>query len=842
MKNILKIIAIICLFTLLNPFSVFAEKEPKEIESFEKEEDNVRFMFKPKKISSQSNSPIPLDKIKDRQIIIKKVESKSPLDLNRYQVVDRDVLEKMDPGKWITIRIPDTLDYYEELSLIKKLPGVASASPDQIYQASIVPKDPYYENHQNYLTSIGMERAWDVTQGTSNVKVAVIDSGINPSHEDLTYRLTDGFDGVYGGAVRSDADGHGTHVTGIIAANANTKGVVGVSPKVKVEPIKVEGEEGLSTTAIIRGVEYAIDKNVDIINMSFGGYNPIEALQDVLWNAHQEGIVLIAASGNDDTSMTSYPAGYPWVIAVGATDTTRSSTSVADFSNFGPHIDVAAPGVDILSTSNVGGYGSGSGTSFSAPIVSGLAALIRSKHPNWTPAQVEFALQNGAKQLYSQESHPYVGFGQVNGYQSLNTSLSDMGRDTSTWSVNGAKEITAGTYKEKYNFPNDNDLYEFSMDYPGELTLKLSHPEQHIDSVMKVYQEVNGVIYELYSIDRSYEGEPETLTFDAEKGKYYIGVQDYYENWSKKAYTLEVKQNLDQPARINGTSRYETAVEIAKQGWGNGSEAVVLAQGHDFPDALSGASLAFELEAPILLTRSNDLISATRNEILRLGAKKVYILGGPGAINEDVEKELKQMGLQVTRLAGTNRYQTSAKIAEKLLHLQGRASFDKAVVSYGRKFPDALASAPYAAQNGYPILLTKQDALPNEIRPIAKNVEQAYVVGGPGVVSDQVLSELPNGVRFAGTNRYETAVEFIEGINIDTNEVIVVTGQAFADALTGSVLAANQQKPIILVRTNHIPDEIETLIDRHQPSSYTILGGYGAVNEEVGAQLLQKSR
>ncbi|MBX0357666.1 cell wall-binding repeat-containing protein [Halobacillus sp. Nhm2S1] len=845
MKNLLKVVVTMfflsSLSMFLDPFYVLAEKEPKKIQSFQHEEDQFRSQFKPKKVTSQSKKPIPLDQIYDRQIVIKKKDAGVTLKLHKYEVVDNDVLEKLAPGMWMTVRIPESLDYEEELITIDEFPGVESASPDQIYQPSYLPSDPYYRSQQDYLKEIDMERAWEITQGTSQVKVAVIDSGVTPSHEDLTSRLTDGFDGILSGPVRSDEVGHGTHVTGIIAANANTKGVIGVSPKVKVEPIKVGTSDGLSTTAIIRGVQYAIDRNVDVINMSFGGYTPDPLLQDVLWQAYQEGIVLVAASGNDDTSAFSFPAGYPWVIAVGATDTTRSSTTAAGFSNYGLHIDVAAPGVGIVSTDRFGSYGSGDGTSFSAPIVSGLAALLKSKHPGWNPDQVEFALQNGAEQLYGQESHPYVGFGQVNGYQSLTTTLSDMGPDTSTWSVDGAKKISAGTYYEKFNFPNDNDLYAFTMKYPGELSINLSHGEKHMDPVMNVYQEVDGVIYELYSIDSRYEGEPETLSFYADRGKYYISVRDYYANWSKTAYELEVKQKLDQPARIYGKNRYETAVEISREGFRNGTNTIVLAQGQDFPDALSGAPLAYELDAPILLTRSKTLSEETKNEIERLGANKAYILGGNGAIDADVEMELKQMGLQVKRISGENRYQTSAEIAKELLSLQGRSSFDKALVSYGHNFPDALASAPYAAQEGYPILLTRPQALPEEIRPIAKGVNQAFVVGGESVVSDRILTDLPNGVRFSGSNRYATAVEIMEGLDMNTDEVFVVTGQSFADALTGSVLAASRQQPILLVRTNQIPGEMEAFIDRHQPQAYTILGGFGAVNEEVGAHLLQLS-
>ena len=156
--------------------------------------------------------------------------------------------------------------------------------------------------------------------------------------------------------------------------------------------------------------------------------------------------------------------------------------------------------------------------------------------------------------------------------------------------------------------------------------------------------------------------------------------------------------------RIAGSNRYTTAVQVSQKGWETAG-TVVLARGDSFPDSLAGIPLAYQLDAPILLTHSNRLPAETRAEILRLQADKVVILGGTGAISAAVEAELRAMGLVVERIGGSNRFETAIQIAEKM------GSFDTAFLVSGLDFPDALSAASYAAQRGYPILLTGSGAL-----------------------------------------------------------------------------------------------------------------------------------
>ncbi|UOQ45591.1 cell wall-binding repeat-containing protein [Halobacillus salinarum] len=279
--------------------------------------------------------------------------------------------------------------------------------------------------------------------------------------------------------------------------------------------------------------------------------------------------------------------------------------------------------------------------------------------------------------------------------------------------------------------------------------------------------------------------------------------------------------------RLSGTNRIETAVEVAKEGWENGADTVVLARADKFPDALAGAPLAYQLDAPILLTETDRLPEETKQVIEQLGAEKAVLLGGKnGAITEHVRNTLEtSMGLDTKRIAGTNRYETARAIADEL-----DSDSDSAIIAYGGNFPDALAAAPYAARHGMPIILTEKDKLNAATKAALNGVKRTVVVGGTGVVSEKVFKELPNPQRKAGTNRYETAAVMSDYANLGHVKGYVVTGEKFADALTGSVLAAKEDAPLLLVNGSSLPEETESFIKGEGISDYVLLGGPGAVN------------
>ncbi|MEM2143135.1 MAG: S8 family peptidase [Candidatus Thorarchaeota archaeon] len=240
-------------------------------------------------------------------------------------------------------------------------------------------------------TQWGIERIFNgVYDGhipTADVDVAILDTGIDLDHPDLMANIAWGYDAVRG-RTADDGNGHGSHCAGIVGAIKNGIGVVGVYANVDLYAIKVLGPSGTGTYAdIIEGI-YAACKgpdgkegtadDADVISMSLGGSTDNVDLHNAIIHAYNMGIVIVAAAGNSgdgnpSTTEISYPAAYPEVIAVGATD---SSDNIASFSNSGYYVEVAAPGVSIYSTYKNGGYATLSGTSMACPHVSGLVALI----------------------------------------------------------------------------------------------------------------------------------------------------------------------------------------------------------------------------------------------------------------------------------------------------------------------------------------------------------------------------------------------------------------------------------------------------------------------------------
>lgn len=278
------------------------------------------------------------------------------------------------------------------------------------------------------MEAIGQTTPWgiphieaDTVQSTgvtgSGVKVAILDTGIDASHEDLN---------VAGGAsfiagepnALEDGNSHGTHVAGTVAGLNNSLGVLGVAPAAELYAVKVLDSSGSGTySGIAQGIEWAVDNNMDVINMSLGGSSGSTALQQAVDNAYNSGIVVVAAAGNSGSkgkrNTIGYPAKYASVIAVGAVD---SSNNRASFSSVGDELEVMAPGVSVLSTVPGNGYDSYNGTSMASPHVAGAAALILANNPTLTNIQVRELLKSTATPLGDAF---YYGSGVINVFKAI---------------------------------------------------------------------------------------------------------------------------------------------------------------------------------------------------------------------------------------------------------------------------------------------------------------------------------------------------------------------------------------------------------------------------------------
>lgn len=286
--------------------------------------------------------------------------------------------------------------------------------------------------------------------------------------------------------------------------------------------------------------------------------------------------------------------------------------------------------------------------------------------------------------------------------------------------------------------------------------------------------------------------------------------------------------------RLAGADRFEVAVNVSNKGWVNGASTVVLVNYNAYADALSASPLAYKLNGPILLTHPNQLTEATKNEILRLRPSQVIVAGGTGSVSDTVVQQVRALGISnVRRIGGSSRYEVALNVSKEL------PPSSKVVIAYGLNFPDALAIAPYAARNGYPILLTATNDLPAKTREALaiRNPQSTIIVGGEGSISSNVQRQLPSPMRIGGKDRYEVATNIIRTLNLNTSKVQLATGLTFADALTGSVLAAKEDTPLLLTASTALPETTRTLIVEKNISNFLILGGLGSVSQKVASQV-----
>lgn len=265
------------------------------------------------------------------------------------------------------------------------------------------------------ITQTEATKVWDRTEG-AGVKVAILDTGIDPNHVDL--RVRGGVNTISGGDW-VDRNGHGTHVAGTVAALQNTAGVVGMAPAAELYAVKVLGDDGSgSLSALVAGIDWSVKNGMQIVNMSLGTASDSVSLRSAVDRAYAAGVLLVAAAGNNGSAdgtgdSVRYPARYESVIAVAATDRYNKRGS---FSATGMALELAAPGVSIYSTVHGNRYSTFSGTSMASPHVAGAAALLWGANPSLENSDVRRVLREGATNI---GRHEHYGFGLVNVPKSL---------------------------------------------------------------------------------------------------------------------------------------------------------------------------------------------------------------------------------------------------------------------------------------------------------------------------------------------------------------------------------------------------------------------------------------
>lgn len=305
-----------------------------------------------------------------------------------------------------------------------------------------------------------------------------------------------------------------------------------------------------------------------------------------------------------------------------------------------------------------------------------------------------------------------------------------------------------------------------------------------------------------------------------------------------KAAPVFAQGTIYETSRLAGSDRYATSLAISKAGWAQAS-TVILVTGSDYADALSASALAKSNDAPILLIEKISLSSNIVTEIKRLRASKAILIGGTGVIGTKVESQLKELEINVIRIWGTDRYETSKKVAEKLGVKNG------IIIATGSDFPDALSIAPIAGIKLMPILLSQKSSLNSGIAAFIKDkdIPVSYIIGGTGVLGTSIDVSVPNSKRLGGADRYSTNQiinnQFKDDLNFDT--VYIAAGKNFPDAMSGSALAAKNNSPIFL--TDNITTDVINLITNNKVKHVVILGGNGVIGrsiENIGNELKAK--
>jgi len=420
---ILIVVAIFAIFIFLFIFNKGSYKDMLFARFFPKQPSIT------KEFSSQAVSPpasVPDEiVIKFKPLASEKVKQNV---LKSYGLSIKDVISGLGTDI-IVVKVSSSVKD-KVIEALKKNPNVEFAEPDFIGQQQDSPNDPSFPNQWS-LKKVNAPTAWDINIGSSSIVIAVIDSGLLATHEDLSGRTVPGYNFLDNNTDTADVTGHGTGTASIVgAATNNAKGMAGMDRNSPIMSIRViyfnkadpyDPYNGTYTNSnLVKAIKYAADHGASVINMSLGGTSGSSALRDAVNYAWGKGAVLVASSGNSTQSNTAvlYPAKYPNAIAVGNSDPNDNKYIG---SNYGPELDVMAPGYSITIASKVSdtSYSNGTGTSYSAPLVSGLAALILSAKPSLTNQQVVDIITGTALDLGAAGRDDLFGWGRVQADKAL---------------------------------------------------------------------------------------------------------------------------------------------------------------------------------------------------------------------------------------------------------------------------------------------------------------------------------------------------------------------------------------------------------------------------------------
>ncbi|MFZ9084456.1 MAG: S8 family serine peptidase [Ilumatobacteraceae bacterium] len=614
---------------------------------------------------------------------------------------------------------------------------VRSAEPDVMRTSTAVPNDPRF-SEQWYLQTPGsstqgidLPSAWDITRGSSSVVVAVIDTG-RLDHPELSGRLVDGYDFVSQTKNSKDGDGwdsdetdvgdwsesddplytctvgdpfkssswHGTHVSGIIAANAdNSVGIAGVAPNVRVQHVRVLGTCGGRTSDEAVAIRWAAGLPVDgvplnptpakVINLSLGSQTACAAVeQAAIDEAVAAGVTVVVAAGNAGLDLDTNdfaPSKCANVISVAAL---RFDGSRASYTNYGSSIDVAAPGGPggILSLQNGGTrtadsswtYGYKQGTSMSTPIVSGIAALVLSVNPNLTPAQVESIIESSARPFPTGVSTPcssnpsdtfHCGTGIADAGAALRLAAQQLPQDStpSTRLGSTGDRFTTNLAVEALADRTDVILVSGSV-YPDGLAASALAKQENADIVLVPPTGLGSE--QIAAIVRE---NPQTV--------WILGGPQAIPTSVETQLTTSTSlggAGLDSSRieRVFGATRYDTAVEVSKRidtiAYLAAQPTAIIVRGDSFADAVIAGPAAFGITGgigshPVFLVNRDTIPAGVVEQLRARQITNVLVVGGTSVVSEAVRLGIQSLGINTTRVAGPDRYATAAALGQLLI-------------------------------------------------------------------------------------------------------------------------------------------------------------------------------
>lgn len=331
------------------------------------------------------------------------------------------------------------------------------------------------------------------------------------------------------------------------------------------------------------------------------------------------------------------------------------------------------------------------------------------------------------------------------------------------------------------------------------------------------------------------------------KGSMYFSARDIIRNAKLQSDMKELYFSNISIRNLKGNERYDTAVEVSKEGWENGSESVVLTNGNSVVDGVTATPLATSKDAPILLTEKGKIPEATKAELKRLNPKNVVVIGGTTVVDENALKELNTIlpSAQVKRIGGIDRYETSLLIAKEIA-----SPINKVYVTGGYGEADSLSIASKAGEEKQPIILSEKESINNDTYNWlkTKNLQDAYFIGGSQVLSDKVIEKInsvtSNNVsnnRVFGEDRQETNAKVIEKFYTDSkySSVLVTKSDPLVDALTAGPLAAKLKSPIVILGNEVSPLQNSVLDKKNTTLVYQVGGGINQIAFNKTLELLK---